>query len=66
MRIRPVQPRGDCFKYPGPPCRLIFWVILSLILTVRAKIYSIHKQMLASHMKNHMKKKQVLLDRFQT
>ena len=28
----PVQPRGDCFKNAGSPCRMIFWVILSLIL----------------------------------
>ena len=26
------QPRGDCLKNAGPPCRMIFWVILSLIL----------------------------------
>jgi len=26
------QPRGGCFKKAGPPCRMIFWVILSLIL----------------------------------
>ena len=28
----PVQPRVDCFKNAGIPCRLIFWVNLSLIL----------------------------------
>ena len=26
------QPRGDCFKKAGSPCRMIFWVILNLIL----------------------------------
>ena len=26
------QPRGDCFKNAGSPCRMIFWVILNLIL----------------------------------
>ena len=30
--ITPVQPRGDCFKNAGSPCRMILWVILSLIL----------------------------------
>ena len=29
---RVYQPRGDCFKNAGSPCRMIFWVILILIL----------------------------------
>ena len=24
------QPRGDCFKNAGSPCRMIFWVILGV------------------------------------
>ena len=28
---RVYQPRGDCFKNAGSPCRMNFWVILNLI-----------------------------------
>ena len=32
VKTRVYQPRGDCFKNAGSPCRMIFWVILILIL----------------------------------